>query len=121
MFETPAGLGERLAALHLLRAPELDRPQARFEGEGDGRVGRGRELRHDPAAERVYINRRQYFVPVPAQVCKKWLEDRAGLTLTLDEIQTYCRIITALGRTLELERAIDPVYADAERQPLPAP
>ena len=67
VFEALADLGERLTALHLLRSPELDPPMARFEGQGDNRVGRGKRegFRYEKETERVYINTTQYFAPCP--------------------------------------------------------
>ncbi|MCD6518394.1 MAG: N-6 DNA methylase [Anaerolineae bacterium] len=131
IFEALAGLGKRLVDLHLLRSSELDPPLARFEGIGDGRVARNKRegLRYDRQAERVYINPTQYFAPVPLevweytiggyQVAKKWLKDRRGRLLTLDEIRTYCRIITALAHTLELQDEIDGLYVRVEEKLLP--
>ncbi|MBK6681464.1 MAG: hypothetical protein IPG53_16370 [Ignavibacteriales bacterium] len=43
------------------------------------------------------------------QVCHKWLKDRKGKELTLDEVQTYCKIVTALEKTIELQKEIDEV------------
>ncbi|MEJ5199212.1 MAG: type ISP restriction/modification enzyme, partial [Anaerolineae bacterium] len=124
LFDALAALGGRLVDLHLLRSPELDPPLARFEGAGDGRVAKGKGLRYDPDAQRVYINATQYFAPVPPdvwayqvggyQVCHKWLKDRAERVLSLDEVRTYCRIVTALARTIEVQGEIDVLYAAAE-------
>lgn len=127
LFKRLAELGEKLVALHLLKSPELDPPACRFEGEGDGRVCKDRKngLRYDAAEERVYINSAQHFAPVPEsvwnyqvggyQVCEKWLKDRKERRLELDDIRTYCRIVTALARTIELQQQIDAFYSEAER------
>jgi len=126
VFAALAALGRRLVDLHLLRSPELDPPACRFEGAGDSVVGRGKTgLRYDPTAERVYINAAQYFGPVPPdvwayqvggyQVCEKWLKDRCERRLALDDIRTYCHIVTALGITLAIQAEIDAVYAAVER------
>lgn len=133
LFEKLAALGEKLVALHLLKSPELDPPACRFEGIGDNRVEKDRKtgLRYDAREERVYINAEQYFAPAPEavwtyqiggyQVCEKWLKDRRERRLDLDEIRTYCRIVTALGRTIDLQKEIDALYPEVEeatvRQP----
>lgn len=126
LFAAASTLGQRLVQLHLLRAPELDTPIAHFEGQGDGVVGRGRTagLRFDEDSCRVYLNAAQYFAPVPAevweyqiggyQVCAKWLKDREGRHLELDDIRTYCRIVTALQRTIELQKELDELYPSIE-------
>lgn len=127
IFEALADLGRRLVALHLLESPELDPPLARFEGEGDNRVAANRRegFRYEPETERVYINPTQYFAPVPPKVweypiggyrpAEKWLKDRQGRPLSLDEIRTYCRIVTALKLTLEVQEEIDEVYSQVEQ------
>ncbi len=133
LFQKLAALGERLVALHLLTSPALDPPACRFEGDGDGRVGKDRKtgLRYDAGERRVYINASQYFAPVPEavwtyqiggyQVCEKWLKDRKERRLELDDIRTYCRIVTALGRTIELQKEIDGLYPEAEKETVRLP
>jgi len=126
IFEAMAALGERLAALHLLQSPQLDPPLARFEGQGDNRVAKSKRegFQYHPRQKRVYINRAQYFAPVPLevweyaiggyQVAMKWLKDRRGRRLTLEEIRTYCRIVTALARTIGLQEEVDGLYSRVE-------
>jgi len=131
VFETLATLGQRLAALHLLKSPELDPPAARFDGQGDGRVAKGRGLHYDAEAGRVYINPTQYFAPAPAevweyriggyQVCEKWLKDRQGQRLELEDVRTYCRIVTALERTIALQQEIDALYPAVEAKTVVLP
>ncbi len=126
LFRALAELGERLVALHLLDSPELDPPIARFEGEGDSRVARLKSegFRYDADTERKYINEGQYFAPVPVelweyqvggyQVLHKWLKDRKERRLSVEEIRTYCRIVTALRRTIEAQEEIDALYPRIE-------
>jgi len=133
LFRKLAALGEKLVALHLLQSPDLDPPACRFEGEGNNCVGKDRKagLRYDADGERVYINAAQHFAPVPEavwsyqvggyQVCEKWLKDRKERGLELDDIRTYCRIVTALARTMELQQELDGLYPEAEKEIVPAP
>jgi predicted helicase len=130
LFARLAALGERLVKLHLLDSPELDPPACKFEGEGNSVVQRTKSkvFRYDPDERRVYINTTQYFGPVPAevyeyriggyQVCNKWLKDRKERRLDLDDTRTYCRIVTALGLTIQIQREIDRLYADLETDTL---
>jgi hypothetical protein len=130
IFLALADLGHRLVALHLLASPNTDPPTARLEGEGEARVARNRRegFRYESASQRVYINPNQYFAPVPRevweyciggyQVCEKWLKDRQGRRLSLEEIETYCRIVAALARTIELQEEIDELYARVEQDVL---
>ena len=127
-FETLAGLGNRLIDLHRLRSSELAPPFCRFNGAADNRVSpnKAKGFRYESDAERVYINPQQYFGPVPNevweyriggyQVCEKWLKDRRRRCLSLDEVRTYCRLVTALQRTLDLQGEIGPVYRQAEKK-----
>ena len=48
------------------------------------------------------------------QVCDKWLKDRKDRRLELDDIRTYCRVVTAIERTLAIQKEVDIVYADVE-------
>ncbi len=83
-------------------------------------------LRYEPGEQRVYINASQYFAPVSAeafsyqvggyQVCEKWLKDRRERHLEIDDIRTYCRIVTALARTIALQRNIDALYPQVEER-----
>jgi len=126
LFQTLAALGKRLTSLHLLRSEELDPPAARFQGQGDSRVARTQSqgFRYEPEEERVYVNKTQYFEPVPLelweyqiggyQVLAKWLKDRREQPLNLGEIKTYCRVATAIHRTITLQEEIDALYPEAE-------
>ncbi len=53
------------------------------------------------------INPAQYLAPVlldvwEYQVCEKWLKGPHDRRLELEDVRTYCRIVTALRRTIEL-------------------
>ncbi len=43
-------------------------------------------------------------------MCHKWLKDRKDRVLTLDDIRTYCRITTALSKTIEIQSEMDILY-----------
>ena len=122
-FCTLAGLGQRLIDVHLLKdesraqlAPTGRGVSAlhRFEGEGDGIVGR---VHHTD--ERVWINTSQYFTDVPAdvweyeigsyRVCEKWLRDRRGLELRREDIRRYRSILVSVAETLGIMEEIDAV------------
>ena len=130
LFAQLAALGKRLADLHLLKSPELDPPTCRFDGEGDAKVAKTKAqgFRYDPDEQRMYVNRTQYFGPVPLdiyeyriggyQVCQKWLKDRKERRLGLDDIRTYCRMVTAIDHTLTIQHQIDTLYPGADSTPL---
>ena len=68
----------------------------------------------------------QYFEPVPIelweypiggyQVLAKWLKDRNDRQLTMEEIKTFCRVVTAIKQTIALQEEIDALYAAAEKR-----
>lgn len=113
-FDALTHLGKGLIDLHLLRAPDLQPPLCKYPVEGDHRVER---VRYDDTRQRVWINEAQYFEPVPPEVwafrvggypvCEKWLQERKGTPLSLDERLTYQKVVTAIARTLEVQKAID--------------
>ena len=82
-------------------------------------------FRYDPDEYRMYINKTQYFGPISPeiyeyriggyQVCDKWLKDRKERRLELDDIRTYCQIVTAIGITIGIQQELDIVYPDAEQ------
>ncbi len=128
VFLAIAAFGEILTALHLLKAPELDQPVIRFEGEGDGLVGRNMKqgFYYDPDKEQVRINNTQCFTPVTLdvweyqiggyQVCEKWLKDRRGKRLHYGDVRTYCRIVTAIKKTIEIQQELNNLYQAIEEE-----
>ena len=97
-------------------------PVAKFQGTGDKRVDK---IKYDKKNERVYLNKDQYFEGIPAniwqyqiggyQVCNKWLKDRKGKVLPLDDIKHYCKVATAIKHTINIQKSIDEIYNEAEK------
>jgi hypothetical protein len=122
LFSNMATHGKRLAQLHLLQSSELNTPIAKFRGKGEGAV---EKLKYDRSEKRVYFNQSQYFEGISNdvweyqiggyQVCHKWLKDRKGRTLSTDDIKHYCRIATAIQKTIEIQKNIDRIYPEVEK------
>jgi predicted helicase len=122
LFQTISEYGNKLVDLHLLKSSELDQPIARFHGKGDNSV---KKIKYDSKTGHLYINETQYFEGITPevfeyqiggyQVCDKWLKGRKGKALSLEEIQTYCRIVTAIENTIKIQDKIDAVYQQAEK------
>lgn len=122
LFKKLAVYGKRLADLHLMRSPELDSPVIKFQGTGDKRVDK---IKYDKKGERVYINNDQYFEGLKEniwqyqiggyQVCNKWLKDRKGRILSLDDVKHYCKVATAIEHTINIQKSIDEIYIEAEK------
>ena len=51
------------------------------------------------------------------QILDKWLKDRKGRVLSAEDVKHYCRVATALARTIEVEVKIDELYLGAEKNP----
>jgi predicted helicase len=123
LFLKAVQCGERLVDLHLLRASELDPPISRFQGQGETKVVKPN---YDLRSQRVYINQTCYFEKVNEevweyfiggyQVCDKWLKDRKGRILDLAEIKQYCQILTALKKTIEVQKELDHLFERIENR-----
>jgi len=121
LFEKLREYGKRLTELHLLQSAELDPPVAKFQGKGDDKV---EKVSYEKG--NVLINRNQYFEDIGKeiweyqiggyQVCGKWLKDRKGRNLSLDDIKHYCRLVTALKKTMEIQEKIDKIYPEVEKR-----
>ncbi len=125
LFKKLAALGKKLVELHLLKSSELNKPICRFQGKGGNRV---EKQAYDQKEKRVYINKMQYFEGVEPEVWKyqiggyqvldKWLKDRKKRILNLDDIKHYCRVVTAISKTIEFQGEIDEVYPQVEKEAL---
>lgn len=73
-------------------------------------------------------NATRYFAPLPEdvwtyriggyQICEKWLKDRRDRRLDLNDIRTYCRIVTALKLPIDIQEEISDLYPEIEEQTL---
>jgi predicted helicase len=122
IFFKMAEYGQILVDLHLLKSKELDSPIVKFEGKGDNKV---EKLKYIENEKLLFINKSQYFLGITNevwqyqiggyQVCDKWLKDRKGRTLSLDDIVHYCKIATALQKTIDIQREIDSIYPEVDK------
>ncbi|MFW6106751.1 MAG: type ISP restriction/modification enzyme [bacterium] len=124
-FAALARLGHDLLALHLLESPMLDKPITRYIGPADAEVEKVSYAAED---QTVWLDKAQTrgFRPVPEdvwnfhiggyQVCHKWLKDRQakggkhprpGRVLTAEDIEHYCKIVTAIHHTIRIMGEID--------------
>ena len=124
-FRRLAELGKELADLHLLLSPKLDTPEVLFNGDGSGMIATGKKqgVRYVEQRGAIFINETQYFAPVGRdtweyriggfQVCEKWLDDRKGRRLSLDDVRLFCRIASAVALTIRLQASVDAIYVGA--------
>jgi predicted helicase len=114
LFQKLAGKGAELVSLHLMESPTLNNLITRYPVSGSSIV---EKINYNETTKRVRINKEQYFEGVPPevwnfhiggyQVCQKWLKDRKGRKLTVDEAQHYQKIVVALKETIRLMAEVD--------------
>jgi len=121
LFIEMGKLGKELAALHLLKSSELDSPIAKYQGSGDN--DRIEKVIYKEDEQRIYINKEKYFEGVTPkvwnyciggyQVLHKYLKERKDRMM--DDAPRYCRIVTALYKTIEIQKQIDNIYPEIEK------
>lgn len=127
LFNELAELGKDLVNLHLMKADKLNKPFAKFQGKGNFVVAKSKKVgrNYQSSEERVYINKEgQYFEGISPevweykiggyQVLDKWLYERRERKIGNEAIQHYCKMVTALSYTIELQKQIDDLYAGVE-------
>lgn len=114
IFHALSTKGAEIRALHLLESPLLDNTGVTYPVSGDNMVDK-------PKFEggKVWINKDQYFDGVSQiawefyiggyQPAQKWLKDRKGRTLTMDDIQHYRKVVRALHETDRLMKEINQI------------
>lgn len=107
-------LGKELRELHLLGSPKVNKFITTFPVSGENMV----ESKYPKYKDgNVYINETQYFGKVPEvawdfyiggyQPAQKWLKDRRGRELPVEDIEHYQKMIVALSETDRVMLKID--------------
>lgn len=109
--------GTHLRRLHLMEAGVIGETPFPYIGEGDDVVAKGYPKFDGDKIGTVQINAEQGFADVPRlswefyiggyQPAQKWLKDRRGRTLSLDDIRHYQRIIKILSETDRIMKTIE--------------
>jgi len=117
VFKELSNLGKELVEHHLLKHPNLEKTEAGFPRSGSNKV---EKVGYAEEGHRVFINKEQYFEGIQKeiweyqigayQVMEKYLKDRKGRKLSLDEINHYMKVAKAIQLTIELQKKIDDVY-----------
>lgn len=113
-FHALAEKGAALRGLHLMESAVLDKPITTYPVDGNHEVIKPRY-----EGGKVWINVTQHFGNVPEiawnfyiggyQPAQKWLKDRKGRKLTIDDIRHWQRIIVALTETGRIMQEIDSI------------
>ncbi|MCQ2317123.1 MAG: N-6 DNA methylase [Bacteroidales bacterium] len=110
-YQRLAVLGQQLIDLHLMRAQQPMAALPKFPIAGSNVV---EAVKYDNG--KVFINAAQYFDGVSRtaweffiggyQPAQKWLKDRKGRTLNLDDIRHYQQVVAILDKTAALMQEI---------------
>lgn len=110
-------LGGELRQIHLLESPVVNQFITKYPIAGSNEVEKmGKDSYKDG---KVFINEEQYFEDVPEtawefyiggyQPAQKWLKDRKGRELSIEDIKHYQKIIVALTETNRIMQEIDEI------------
>ncbi len=117
LFEKLSILGKELAELHLLKSPKLNKPQVKFQGQGNGKVEKPKFTEKE---QRILINSTQYFDNISKklwefkigknQVIKQWIKRKEKVEFE-DAIE-FSKISTAIYETFKTQNEIDKLYPE---------
>jgi len=121
-------LGKILIDLHLLESDKLESPVARFQGKGDNRIDKTKKTgrNYKTKEKRVYINKdKQYFEGIEHevweyhiggyQVLDLWLKYRQDRKLSTNDIKHFCKMVTTISKTIKVQKEIDKIYPEVEK------
>lgn len=114
LFRALASLGHDIIELQTLRATH--KIEIGFRIQGSNKIEKVSFIDN-----KIYINETQYFENVSEdvwlhvlggfQVCKKWLTDRQGRTLTYEDLIYYEKVIASILETKKKVREIDSIIS----------
>lgn len=101
---------------------EVEKGFPKYVEAGGKGVKAGKVVLASGDAGRVYINAEQYFEGVEPevwafqiggyQVCEKWLKDRRGRTLSMDDLTHYTKVVESLRKTIAVMAEIERIGAE---------
>jgi len=122
LFKKMSKFGKALADLHLLQDSAVDPPVAKYPCKGAN--DRIEKIVYKEHEQRIYINDDKFFEGISPevwnyyiggyQVLHKYLKDRKGRMMT--DAASYCKIVTALSKTIEIQKLIDQIYPMLEQE-----
>jgi predicted helicase len=116
-FEKLADLGKELADLHLLKSASLNKPQVKFQGQGDGKVNKPK---YNEQQQTITINETQYFENISKElwdfeigknrVIQQWIKRKEKIEF--EDAVEFGRIATAIYETFKIQTEIDNIYPE---------
>lgn len=121
LFYKISGIGKELVDLHLLKSEKLENNKSiKFPA-----VGNNKAEKREYKDNKIHINDKQYFVGIAPevwnyhiggyQVLDKWLKDRTDKILSAEDVNHFLKVITALNLTVNLQKEIDKLYPEVEK------
>jgi predicted helicase len=122
LFIEMAKLGMQLTDLHLLKSKLLDKPVSKYQGESEN--DKIEKIIYSESGKTIHINKEKYFDNVLPevwnyqiggyQVLHKYLKDRRGRIL--EDSRYYCKVVTAISETIEIQKQIDVLFPEVEKE-----
>jgi predicted helicase len=110
--------GEKLVNLHLMNDDTLDILLCRYQGESESDFVE--KVDFVASEQKVFINPYKFFDNIAPdvwnykiggyQILKKYLLDRAKAKRDIGDPKHYCKMVTAIIKTIEIQQQIDTVY-----------
>lgn len=124
VFEAMAALGEELVKLHLFKAPALLESLFSYQGDPNGVVKKAMYKNMGGSAGRIYINERDYFSHIPAevwdyQICgysilSKILTGLKGKQMDPPRVDYFLKVVETVFLTMGCQKKIDGWYSSLE-------
>ncbi len=124
LFIEMAELGMQLTDLHLLKSKLLDKPVSKYQGESEN--DKIEKIIYSETKKTIHINNEKYFDNVSPEVWNyqiggyqalhKYLKDRKGRIL--EDSRHYCKTVTAISKTIEIQKQIDGLFPEVEKETL---
>lgn len=122
LFKKMSGLGEELIELHLLKHKSLNNPAIKYRGKGgDDMI---EKLKYNEEKKILFINEHRCFENVTSEiwnyqiggykVLEHYLKGRRGRQM--DNPQHFCKMATALAKTIDMQKEIDKIFPKVERK-----
>jgi len=124
IFIELSNIGKTLIDLQVQWIFKLDNLNSRFEGKtGNGVI---KNIKYDIKNKNLFINETQYFTNIEPdvynyfigsyQVLNKWLKDKKGQQITIQDINYFIKIIKVLEETIGIQKEIDRIYPEVEKE-----
>jgi len=122
LFIEMAELGKKLTDLHLLKSKYLDNPVSKYQGDSEN--DKIEKIIYSETKKTIHINNEKYFDNVSPevwnyqiggyQVLHKYLKDRKGRIM--EDSRHYCKTVTAISKTIEIQKQIDGLFPEVEKE-----